>query len=113
MWPNKWLYIRVWPLLPYPEHFIDLAIDGLRSNITSVFNAIALHNPYPADYFAEAAWNQMVLKAVFVDSPLSHIQGLDARANDKLARMLGDYAHERWAAGRCRQSPAMAASGAL
>ncbi len=88
------------PLFPYPERFKARAIEGLRSNITSVFNAIALHNSYPADYFDEAAWNQMVLKALFIESPLSQIQGLDARVNAKLARMLSDYAHERWAAGR-------------
>ncbi|PSN18229.1 hypothetical protein C7271_13640 [filamentous cyanobacterium CCP5] len=88
------------PLLPHPDCFIDLAIDGLRTNITAVFNAIALQNPYPADYFDEAAWNQMVLKALFVGSELSQIQRLDQRTNAKLAKMLSDYAHERWAAGR-------------
>ena len=42
----------------------------------------------------------MVLKALFVDSTLAPIQGLDERANSALARILCDYAHERWAAGR-------------
>jgi hypothetical protein len=42
----------------------------------------------------------MVLKALFVGSTLHPIQGLDERANPTLARMLCDYAHERWAAGR-------------
>ena len=88
------------PLFPHPERFQARAIDGLRTNITAVFNAISLHNPYPADYFDEAAWNQMVLKALFVESRLSQIQGLDRRANVRLAKMLSDYAHERWAAGR-------------
>jgi hypothetical protein len=42
----------------------------------------------------------MVLKALFVGSALHPIQGLEERANPTLARMLCDYAHERWAAGR-------------
>ena len=48
----------------------------------------------------DEAWNQMVLKALFVGSRLDPIVGLDRRANAVLARMLGDYAHERWSAGR-------------
>lgn len=88
------------PLLPHPELHLGQAINGIRSNITAVFNAVALNNPYPAQYFDELAWNQLVLKSLFIDSPLHQIQGLDQRANVKLARMLSDYAHERWAAGR-------------
>ncbi|MEB3212066.1 MAG: EboA domain-containing protein [Leptolyngbyaceae bacterium] len=88
------------PLFPYPERFLNRAIDGLRNHINAVFDAIALHNPYPAEQFSEPAWNQMVLKALFIDSRLSCIQGIDTRANPTLAKMLSDYAHERWAAGR-------------
>ncbi len=68
--------------------------------MTSVFNAVALRNPYPADYMDQGAWNQVVLKALFVESPLYLIEGIDRRANEKLAHMLVDYAHERWAADR-------------
>jgi len=74
--------------------------QGLRSNIRAVFEAIAHRNPYPKDFFDQNRWNHMVLKALFVDSTLHPIQGLDARANAELARILCDYAHERWAAAR-------------
>jgi hypothetical protein len=40
------------------------------------------------------------VKALFIGSSLWPIQGLDQRANPHLARMLVDFAHERWAAGR-------------
>ena len=88
------------PLLPYPDAYRARAAEGIRSNMTSVFNAVAHHNPYPSEYLDEPAWNQMVLKALFVGSPLSPITGLDDRTNPELARMLVDYARERWAAQR-------------
>ena len=88
------------PLYPHPEQFIDRAAEGLRSNMTSVFEAVALRNPFPSEYFEENAWNQLVLKSCFVGSSLHRILGLDARANATLASILVDYAHERWSAGR-------------
>lgn len=88
------------PLFSHADRLLNQALVGIRTHITAVFNAIALNNPYPAAYFSEDAWNQLVLKALFVDSPLHPIVGLERRANPKLARMLSDYAHERWAAGR-------------
>ncbi|MEM8780581.1 MAG: EboA family metabolite traffic protein [Cyanobacteria bacterium P01_G01_bin.49] len=88
------------PLLPYPQAFCLRAAEGVRSNMVAVFNSVALRNPYPAEYFDDLAWNQMVLKALFVDSPLALIHGLDNRVNPQLIQMLVDYAHERLAAQR-------------
>jgi hypothetical protein len=88
------------PLLPYPDRYRFWADEGIRSHMTGVFNAIALNNPYPATHFDAAAWNQLILKTIFIDSPLDPIYGLDDRANPALAGMLIDYVHERWAAHR-------------
>ncbi|MGR3715138.1 MAG: EboA domain-containing protein [Thermohalobaculum sp.] len=88
------------PLYPEPESLDFEVGEGLRSNIRAVFEAIAHNNPYPRDLFDQHRWNHMVLKALFVDSLLAPIVGLDARANFELARILRDFAHERWAAGR-------------
>jgi hypothetical protein len=88
------------PLLPFQEDLIPRAIDGLRTNISSVFDSIALNNPFPAQYFPEANWNQMALKAVFMQRPLFRIHNLEERRNLSLATIASDFAHERWAAGR-------------
>lgn len=93
-------FYRGLPLYPDPPRYLARATEGLRTNMKNVFEAIAHRNPYPTEQFPEAAWNQMVLKAVFVGLALWPIAGLDRRANPALARMLRDYAHERWAARR-------------
>ncbi|MFO1272165.1 MAG: EboA domain-containing protein [Rubrivivax sp.] len=93
-------FYRGLPLYPHAERHRLRAAEGLRSNMKVVFEAVAHRNPYPAEQLPEDAWNQMVLKAIFVGSALHPIAGLDRRANPALARMLGDYAHERWAASR-------------
>lgn len=87
-------------LLPYHTDLVKQTQEGIRTNITEVFDAIALENPFPAKYLDEAAWNQMVLKAAFMDRPIYRIKGIDERANQALAIIISDYAHERWAAGR-------------
>jgi len=88
------------PLYPDPETLHFEVGEGLRSNLRPVFEAIAHRNPFPRDHFEDHRFNHMVLKALFVDSELAPITGLDSRANPELARILIDYARERRAAGR-------------
>jgi hypothetical protein len=88
------------PLYPDPAALEEQVGEGLRSNMRGVFEAIAHRNPYPKAHFDDHRWNHMVLKALFIGSPLAPIQGLDERANPELARIMCDFAHERWAAGR-------------
>lgn len=94
------------PLYPGPERYSLRAAEGIRTNMRVVFEAVAHRNPYPSEQLHEGAWNQMVLKTLFVDSVLHPIIGLDVRANLALAHMLCDYAQERWSAGRT-VSPAL------
>lgn len=93
-------FYRGLPLYPDAPRHRARAAEGVRSNMKVVFEAVAHRNPYPSEQFGDEAWNQMVLKALFVGSALDPIVGLDRRANSALARMLTDYARERWAARR-------------
>jgi hypothetical protein len=93
-------WLRAIALLPSPSQFTPLAIDACRTNIQPVFQAVACENPFPAAHFPERNFNQMILKALFNDVALSRIVGLRDRLNSELARMAGDYAAERRAAGR-------------
>jgi len=87
-------------LLPEPKKLLFRATEGMRSNMTSVFNAIALNNPYPMRFFDQAVWNQMILKIFFIEEDINQVIGLKERANKTLADMLTDFANERKAAQR-------------
>ncbi len=88
------------PLLPHGDLLAPRVAEGVRSNMKAVFTAVALDNPAPAARLDEGAWNQLVLKALFVASPVARIVGAQDRANSQLAQMLIDYARERIAAKR-------------
>ncbi|SDE79204.1 hypothetical protein SAMN05421636_107272 [Pricia antarctica] len=93
-------FLKFLILLPNPENYKQAAVEALRTNIATVFNAISANNPYPSAYFNDQEWNQMYLKAAFMQQDLSRILDIDKRANAELTRIISDYAHERWAASR-------------
>lgn len=93
-------FLKYLVFLPNPKDYQFAAVEALRTNISTVFEAISRYNPYPAEYFTDQQWNQMYLKAAFMQLDLSTIEQIDERANADLARIISDYAHERWAASR-------------
>jgi hypothetical protein len=82
------------------SRFVALARDACRTSVQTIFEAIACENPFPADHFPDAAFQQMALKAVFIGVPVARIVGLERRRTPELARMAEDYIAERRAAGR-------------
>lgn len=93
-------YYRSLCLLPEPKQHLWRAAEGCRTNMRSVFAAVACDSPYPFLYFDDIAWNQMLLKALFIGEPLANIYGADKRHNAELQAMVKDYMDERRSAGR-------------
>ena len=92
--------LRSLVLLPDPRRFIDIAAEACRTHVQDVFEAIACDNEFPLKYFPDHSYNQLVVKALFTEVPLSRVQGLVARRNPELYRMARDYEAERRAASR-------------
>jgi len=92
--------LRALPLLPDPDSFLSTAVEACRSNVHTVFEAIACENPYPVRHFPESNFNQMVMKLIFIGIPLQRIVGLPARITPVLVRMANDYVQEQIASGR-------------
>jgi len=77
-----------------------IALDAGRTNNLEVLAALTLDNPYPASFFNDDQFNQMVLKALFLGLAIERIAGLAKRANPELARMAENYVVERERAQR-------------
>ncbi|MEU0174055.1 EboA domain-containing protein [Streptomyces massasporeus] len=86
-------------LVPGPDA-LPLVEDALRTNDTRLLSAAV--GPYTARHLTAHAWRHAVLKCLFTGVPVDHVADLPRRAagDGELARMLGDYAAERTAAGR-------------
>jgi len=92
--------LKGFAVFPGPAGLLQRAREAARSSMQPPFEAIACHNPYPADYFDDAAFNQMVVKCLFCGVPIESVIGLNERRNNELLRMMGDLISERRAAGR-------------
>ncbi|WP_251061835.1 MULTISPECIES: EboA domain-containing protein [unclassified Streptomyces] len=79
---------------------LPLVEDALRTNDTRLLAAAV--GPYAARHLDSHQWRHAVLKCLFTGVPIDTVADLARRAHrdTELARMLGDYAAERTAAGR-------------
>lgn len=93
-------FYRAIAFLPHGERYVWRAGEGCRTNMTSVFRAVACDNPFPVNHFNDIAWQQLLMKALFIGVPLWRIHGLDTRLSETVATMFLDYVDERTSAGR-------------
>ncbi len=94
------LLVRALNYLPESEYFVERAREVARSNIESVFCALAHNSHYAYKYFDQDGWNQLILKAAFLAVPIWSIFGLRERNNAELVKMIKHYIWERQAASR-------------
>lgn len=87
-------------LLVESDLLVELALHTGRTNSISLFSAIALDNPYPALHYDDRAFNQLVLKALFMGLDIVDMIGLKSRSNLKLSELCADLVKERLLAGR-------------
>jgi hypothetical protein len=92
--------LRVLPLLPDPARFLETAVQACRTNARDVFEAIVCENPFLVEHFPPLNFNQAIMKAIFMDVPISRVSELTRRITPELSRMANGYASERRAAGR-------------
>lgn len=90
--------LRALPYLPVGDRAEWLVDDAVRTNDTRLV-AAAL-GPYATEVLDDAAYDQAVLKCVFIGVPITPLDGLLTRATPETARMLAAFVHERVAAGR-------------
>lgn len=87
--------IRGLALLPEPAAHRPVALEAGRINSLKLYAALALNNPYPAAFYADHEFNQLVLKSLFTGLGIGRIVGLTRRANPELSQMCRDYVQER------------------
>ncbi|MGP3635888.1 EboA domain-containing protein [Streptomyces sp. 24-1644] len=79
---------------------LPLVEDALRTNDTRLVAAAV--GPYAAAHLDAHQWRHAILKCLFTGVPVDCVDALAGRSRGdaELARMLGDFAAERTAAGR-------------
>ncbi len=92
--------IRLLFALESGEPLKYFALDVGRTNNKQLFSALLEYNPFPQAFYTDHEFNQLVLKALFLELPISTISGLKQRANQELSQMCEDYIRERLAADR-------------
>ena len=90
--------LRALPYLNLGDRGLALTDDAIRTNDTRLI-AAAL-GPYATEHLSDAAYDQAVLKCVFVGVPITGLDGVPERVTPDGARMLAAFVHERVAAGR-------------
>jgi hypothetical protein len=92
--------LRALPVVPEPTRWLRLAIGARHGAVRAVFEALACDNPYPATYFHDVHFEDMVLAALDAGLPLGRIVGLGRRVTTRLSTTAMRFAAALRASGR-------------
>lgn len=100
------------PLLDVEERGLEAVAARLlvavhRTNDGMLFEVAQLDSNLPAAVLGENDWNNVVMKAAFLDMAAERLYGREGRANAELSSMLLDFLAEREAAGRPVWGPSL------
>src|SRR5690606_24720391 len=76
--------LRAFPCVPAPRDLVPLAREASRTNDVTVFSALACESAFPAEHLPDAAFEQLVLKALFIGVSLERILRLETRVTPEL-----------------------------
>ncbi|MDP2310869.1 MAG: EboA domain-containing protein [Pseudomonadota bacterium] len=93
--------LRALAYLPDPDQHAEVAAQACRTHVVSVFEAIALGNPFPARHLARPHFDQMVQKAITLHLVPAQIIGLPERLSSELTRRRS-ASGARWGLGAPR-----------
>ena len=78
--------LRTLAFLPEPERFVEVAEQASRTLVVSVFEALAVGNPYAVRHLSRARFDQVVLRALSLRISPEHIVGLPERLASDVSR---------------------------
>jgi len=78
--------LRTLAFLPEPERFVEIAEQAARSHVVSVFEALAVWNPFPVRHLSRARFDELVLRALALRVSPERIVGLSERVSAELVR---------------------------
>ncbi|GAA0375750.1 hypothetical protein GCM10009092_44960 [Bowmanella denitrificans] len=93
-------WLKAIQLLDAQGEMRDFVIHAARTNSHQCFAAIALNNPYPALHYDDEAFEQLVLKSLFMELDVRQILGILPRRTARMQALVEDLREERLAAGR-------------
>jgi len=92
---EKIVLLRALKLLDCSGVLVPFSLLASRTNDPQLFAALALNNEYPVAQFDDKCFQQLLLKALFMDLDITLVPNLAQRLNTQLSQLAMDLVMER------------------